>query len=140
LSNTERPLYRRNRSIKFKKSRVRLSSRVPAGTLIEFQYGVQKEVNESGGWKNDPRPILLVFYDDQSEYIEGVNTNYLEDKFLRDFMEVLENAPGIGKSTDSGKRLYKLMKSVDPDLLKAYRKYKRKSILAVWKMEVDLTK
>jgi hypothetical protein len=139
VSNQDRARYRRNKTIKYKRSQLRLGNRIPAGTLIEFQYGVKKKLDESGGWKGDPRPILLVFYDDQDEYIEGINTNYLNAGFLREFIDVLHKAPGVGKSPNDGKLLYKLMKSVEPDLLKAYRKYKRNVILTAWKLEVDLS-
>jgi hypothetical protein len=138
MSNIERARYRRNKTIKYRRKRLRLAGRIPAGTLIEFQYGAKK-LDEAGGWKGDPRPILLVFYDDQDEYIEGINTNYLSASFLREFLDVVKKAPGIGKSPTGGKRLYKLMKSIEPDLLKAYRKYKRGVILTVWKLDIDLT-
>ena len=138
MSNQERARYRRNKTIKYKRTRLRLAGRIPAGTLIEFQYGTKKP-DETGGWKGDPRPILLVFYDDQDDYIEGINTNYLNAGFLREFIDVVKKAPGIGKSPDGGKRLYRLMKSIEPELLTAYRKYKRNVILTVWKLEVDLT-
>ena len=135
MTNKLVPQFRRNK--KFAKKRIRLATRVPAGTLVEFQYGTRK-LNESGGWKNDPRPVLLVFYDDQENYIEGINTNYLNSTILRELLNAVRQAKGIENTLEGGKRLYELVKSVGPDTLIGYRKYNRHKITAAWKMEVDL--
>jgi len=134
----ERPLHRRNQRIVFPRTRWSLGERLPAGTLVEFPYG-RKKMNEAGGWKNDPRPIVIVFFDDLVDYIEGLNTNYLSPQKLKECLEVVNQEQSIGDSPADGKRLYERMKSIEPDVLFAYRKFKRDSIASLWKFEVDLT-
>jgi len=137
----DRARYRRNKTIKFKKTRTTLAGRVPAGQLVEFQYGARKPLGEAGGWKGDPRPILIVFYDDQKEFIEGINTNYLSPGKLQELLDVIDSFDSLGAGPEDGKRLYARVKSIEPDILEmSYRKYKRDKIKSMWKLEVDLTK
>lgn len=140
MSNQDRPRYRRNKTIGFTRKRWPLAKRIPAGSLIEFQYGIQKPLDEAGGWKHDRRPILIVFYDDQTENIEGINTNYLENTLLRETLASIYHFPGkLGSSPEDGKRLYEYVKTVEPDMLRAYRRYKRKQMKAIWLLDVDLS-
>lgn len=123
--------------MRWKKTRIPLAGRVPATALVEFHYGAMK-MNESGGWKNDPRPIVLVFYDDKDKYIEGINTNYLSAQKLEELLQVVARYPIVGDSPADGKRLYKVVKAIEPEALVGYRRYKRDSIVSVWKYEVNL--
>ena len=140
MAEFDRARFRRNKKLQFERTRVALAARVPAGTLVEFQYGAKKDFGKVGGWHGDPRPILLVLYDDQRKYIEGLNTNYLPETLLKELLQVVRQVPDIGAQIEGGTRLYNMIKSVKPDVLVAYRKYFRKKLLTLWKMEVDLTK
>lgn len=139
MSNTEHAKYKRNKTLGYKHIAWRRAKRIGPGLLIEFQYGAKKNIGESGGWKGDPKPILLVLYDDHKEYIEGINTNYLNQKFLNELMKVLAMMPGVSQDYNNGKQLYKMLKEISPDILKGYRKYKRNVIRRIWKLEVNLT-
>lgn len=110
------------------------TSALPTGTLVQFTYGRKQEVGEVGGWKNDPRPKLVVFYDDGQKYIEGININYLPNTYLSVLMKLLVTFPGI-----TGEQLYKVVKLSAPNsILKGYRKYIRSSFRNVTKF--DMTK
>lgn len=94
------------------------------GEIVHFTYGQRQEAGETGGWKNDPRPRLLVYYDDGNKYIEGVNTNYLPTAYLVRLMKLLVSFPGIG-----GRELYSIVKRTAPEAhKKGYRKYFRTSM------------
>jgi len=102
-----------------------------AGTLLEFNYGRKQKVGEVGGWKNDPRPSLLVFLDDGDNYIEGINLNYLSEYYVRKLKIVLRKFPGI-----DGDDLYKILKrTASHALKKGYRKYVRSSMKKTSKLE-----
>lgn len=98
------------------------------GTLLEFKYGGgsrPQESGEVGRWKHDPKPILLVFYDDGVKTVEGVNTNYLSSAYLKKLRIILRRFPGL-----DGQDLYKLFKRTALFAIKkGYRKYIRKSLL-----------
>lgn len=98
------------------------------GTLLEFKYGggsrPQKQ-GEVGRWKNDPKPVLLVFYDDGHKYIEGINTNYLSGWYLKKLRVIMKRFPGL-----DGEDLYKIFKRTALFAIKkGYRKYIRTSLL-----------
>lgn len=103
---------------------VNLSSEVKTGTILEFTYGRKQKPGQVGGWKNDPKPKLLVFYDDRLKYIEGVNTNYLSDWYLSRLNKILLKFPGI-----NGEELYNIVKTSAKGVVeKGYRKYIRPSL------------
>jgi len=97
---------------------------IKTGTLLEFSYGKQQKPGKVGGWKNDPKPKLLVFYDDGVDYIEGLNTNYLSDYYIRKLKQILMRFPGI-----EGEQLYDIIKrTASYAIAKGYRKYIRSSV------------
>lgn len=107
----------------------RLIERLPTGEILEFAYGKKQVIGEVGGWKNDPKPVLLVFYDDNFKYIEGLNTNYLSDHYLMKLRQIIVRFPGV--IDKAGKQLYKIVKRTAPyALAKGYRKYIRSSLHA----------
>lgn len=138
MSNIEPARYRRNKIANISKKRLRVAHRVPAGILLEFHYGVPKPITEVGGWHNDPRPLLIVFYDDHNDIIEGINTNYLTDDQLRKVLDAIKLLPiNLGESTLDGQLLYKHLKSLTPEALTGYRKYKRKKIISMWEVQLN---
>lgn len=111
----------------FIKQGERLAEKFPTGTILEFQYGKKQVYGEVGGWKNDPKPVLLIFYDDNFNYIEGLNTNYLSDHYLLKLRQIIVRFPGV--IDKAGKQLYKIVKRTAPfALAKGYRKYIRTSL------------
>lgn len=111
----------------FTKVAYRLADKLPTGEILEFVYGKKQVYGEVGGWKNDPKPVLLVFYDDNFEYIEGLNTNYLSDYYLMKLRQIIVRFPGV--IDRAGKQLYKIVKRTAPYALgKGYRKYIRSSL------------
>jgi len=116
---------------------IRKGTRFRIGILLEFSYGTKQNIGEVGGWKNDPRPRLLVFYDDKKKYVEGLNTNYLSDYYLRKLAIIISRYPGLvsGEGGDSmtsanARRFYAIIKQTAPFAIeKGYRKYLRRSIL-----------
>lgn len=94
------------------------------GEIVKFSYGKRQKMGEVGGWKHDPVPRLLVFYDDGNKYIEGINTNYLPTKYLVVLMKLTVAFPGI-----DGVGLYNIVKkSASEAVKKGYRKYYRTSM------------
>ncbi len=103
---------------------VTLTEQLNTGDILEFQYGRKQKPGQVGGWKNDPKPKLLVFYDDKIKYIEGINTNYLSDWYLMRLNNILKKYPGI-----NGEELYDIvMRSTKGAVQKGYRKYIRASV------------
>lgn len=99
---------------------------IETGTLLEFSYGVRQKVGSGkvGGWKHDPKPVLLVFHDDGDKYIEGLNTNYLSDYYIRKLKQILRRFPGV-----KGDELYRILKrTASYAIKKGYRKYIRSSL------------
>ncbi len=117
---------------------MRKGMRFRIGILLEFSYGTKQNIGEVGGWKNDPKPRLLVFYDDKQKYIEGLNTNYLSDYYIRKLNIIISKYPGLvsgegGDAVDSAnaKRFYAIIKKTAPFAIKkGYRKFLRKSIIS----------
>jgi len=100
------------------------------GTVLEFNYGNRQKKGQVGGWKNDPRPSLLIFHDDGSKYLEGVNLNYLSYYYVKKLQALLKRFPGI-----TGEELYLVVsKSASYALKKGYRKYLRPSVKSPHKL------
>jgi hypothetical protein len=100
-----------------------------SGELIEFRYGLKQKPGQIGGWKNDPKPALLVFYDDGHNYIEGVNTHYLSEYYLKKVIILPKIFPGI-----EGTEIYDVIKRTAPKVLaKGYRKYIRTSLKSIFR-------
>lgn len=98
--------------------------RIKTGMLLEFSYGKRQTPGKVGGWKHDPIPRILVFYDDGDRYVEGLNTNYLSDYYMRKLKTILSRFPGI-----DGDELYLILKRTAMYAIKkGYRKYLRSSI------------
>lgn len=114
------------------RQKVKMITEVATGEILEFNYGSRQKQGEVGGWKNDPKPVLLVFYDDGEGYVEGINTNYLSDHYLRKLKQILRKFPGITqqpKEKKMGEKLYNVVKATAPYAVKkGYRKYIRQSI------------
>jgi len=97
---------------------------VKTGTLLGFVYGKKQKIGQTGGWKNDRSPIILVFYDDGNDYIEGINTNYLSKWYIKRLNQLLRIFPGV-----NGIELYRIFKRTAPFAIsKGYRKYIRSSL------------
>lgn len=114
------------------KQKIKMINEIATGEILEFNYGYKQKPGEVGGWKNDPKPVLLVFYDDGSEYIEGLNTNYLSDYYLRKLKRIIAKFPGITiqpKEKKMGMKLYDVVsKTAAYAVKKGYRKYLRKNL------------
>ena len=94
------------------------------GTLLEFVYGHKQKPGQVGGWKNDRKPVLLVFHDDGHNYIEGLNTNYLSNYYIAKLKYILKIFPGI-----DGEQMYNIIKKTAAYAIKkGYRKYIRESL------------
>lgn len=94
------------------------------GSLLSFVYGKKQRPGQVGGWKNDRKPLLLVFYDDGEKYIEGINTNYLSKWYIKRLKTLLRIFPGI-----DGRQFYHIVqKTAWYALGKGYRKYIRSSL------------
>jgi len=121
--------YRRKTPDGFKKVKfTRYIYTINTGYLVEFGYGDHQYQGQVGGWKNDPTPVVLNFFDDGKMYIEGINTNYLSDRYLAYLMTMMRRFPGMG-SVD----LYSVFKRTAPMLIKlGYRKYIRSSMRDVY--------
>lgn len=97
--------------------------KLKAGCVLEFKYGKKQNPGQVGGWKNDPRPVLLVFHDDRAKYIEGINTNYLSEWYLKKLRSIMTRFPGV-----DGEALYNIFKRTAKRAIKlGYRKYIRSS-------------
>jgi len=119
-------IYRRPIPRDMVKKKTKLVNEVETGEILEFIYGIRQKPGQVGGWKNDPRPTLLVFYDDKRKYIEGLNTNYLSRYYIIKLKYIMAKFPGMRKD---GKLFYKVIKVTAPYALKkGYRKYMRKSL------------
>ena len=93
------------------------------GYLMEFKYGRKQKPGQVGGWKNDPRPVILIFHDDRKSYIEGINTNYLSEYYLKKIKQIMKRFPGV-----DGEKLYNIVKRTAKfAITKGYRKYIRTS-------------
>jgi hypothetical protein len=100
-------------------SRANPMGRIKTGDIIKFHYDGRKPIGVPRGWHHDPRPTLLVFYDDGRKYWEGVNLNYVAASNIKRIVKRL-------KKIKSGRQLYSLMKSEEPLAVKfGYRKYFR---------------
>lgn len=117
--------YRRPTPIGMKKIGIKLGNNsITAGYLLEFTYGFKQKEGEVGGWKNDPQPLIIVFNDDQVRYVEGVNTNYLSEYYLKKVRNIMVRFPGI-----NGEQLYNIFKrTARYAIKKGYRKYIRTSL------------
>lgn len=140
MTNTTRPKFKRNQKPGlFEKSRSPMQERKFVGDFIEFQYGDRHPYGVRGGWKNDPRPILLVFYDELLTYIEGINTNYITDVELKQLLEVLSDMDLNLRRGKMSKTIvdqfYQRVKNRNPKILRGYRKYMRDNITAIWELE-----
>lgn len=103
----------------------KMNNIVDTGLLLEFSYGRKQKPGEVGGYKNDPRPLLLVFHDDGIKYIEGLNTHYISLLYIRKLNSILNKYPGIKENTN-GKLFYEIVKKTAyPAVKKGYRKYLR---------------
>lgn len=97
---------------------------VNTGYMMEFIYGEKQVYPQVGGWKTDQRPVLFVYNDDGVRIIEGINTNYLSEYYMKKMRQIMSRFPGI--SQDS---LYSITKRVAPYAIqKGYRKYIRQSL------------
>ena len=106
------------------KSKGTLSEQIAFGSILEFSYGAKQVRGERGGWKTDPKPSLLIFHDDGSKHVEGLNTHYLSYYYIAKLLKLLRKYPGI-----NGTKFYSIIKSTAPQALKkGYRKYLRSSI------------
>lgn len=139
VDKAEEAKYKKNRIFaqRYSRSRLTKARRVPSGTLLEFQYGAKKPVNEAGGWHGDPRPVLLVFFDDKSEFIEGINVNYLANAEYMRLLAAIDKMELPEDSMQAGKMLYEFVKSIAPGALNGYRKYKRNKIRSMFRVNVD---
>ncbi len=98
------------------------------GRLVEFKYGKQQKQGQVGGWKNDPIPVLFVFHDDKIKYVEGINTNYLSENYLKSVKAIMLRFPGI-----DGEQMYNIFKRTAKfAITKGYRKYIRSSFRDVY--------
>jgi hypothetical protein len=105
-------------------SQATLINEVEFGSILEFSYGSKQKPGEKGGWKTDPKPSLLVFNDDGSKYIEGLNVHYLSFYYVSTLLKLLVKYPGI-----DGLKFYNIVKSTAPGALSSgYRKYIRSSV------------
>lgn len=101
---------------------------INCGYLAEFGYGDHQMQGQIGGWKNDPRPIILTFSDDGRMYVEGINTNYLPDVYMKRLLLLMRRFPGLG-SVD----LYDIFKRTAHQAIKSgYRKYIRRSMRDIY--------
>lgn len=90
-------------------------STMKTGEYLEFSYG---------RWKNDPKPDLLVFYDDGSKYIEGINVNYLSYSYIKKLNDIIDRYPGI-----DGMQLYEIvLRTAYQAVQNGYRKYLRSHV------------
>lgn len=105
---------------------------IECGTILEFVYGKKQKPGQVGGWKNDRKPVLLVFYDNKVDgYIEGINTNYLSMYYLKKLKQIMTRFPGV-----DGEELYTIMlRTARFAVNKGYRKYIRSSLKNVFTFE-----
>ena len=124
---TVRPIKYKHPTAKgFMIKKTTMTNPTQTGTLLEFKYGTKQKPGQVGGWKNDPRPSLLVFYDDGAKYIEGINLHYLSYYYVLKLRKLMIMFPGI-----NGKELYDVVKrSAAFAVKKGYRKYIRSSVLS----------
>lgn len=113
--------------------------KLKSGYIMEFKYGRKQKPGQVGGWKNDPRPVILLFHDDKIKYIEGVNTNYLSEYYVKKIRQIMNRFPGV-----DGELLYNIFKRTAKFALKkGYRKYMRASLkdmyLYVYENELQRT-
>ena len=105
-------------------SRVSSLNSLNTGDILEFNYGSKHVRGDTGGRKHDPKPALFVFHDDQSNYVEGLNTHYLSYYYISKLLKLLKLYPGI-----DGAKLYDIVKVTAPGAVRSgYRKYIRSSI------------
>ena len=103
-------------------------NKLRTGNLFEFKYGYKQVYPQVGGWKNDPRPVILLFYDDEIKYIEGVNTNYLSEWYIKKIRQIMTRFPGV-----DGVKLYDIFKRTAKfAITKGYRKYIRSSFRDIY--------
>jgi len=112
------------------------NKKIKAGQLLEFKYGYKQKPGQVGGWKNDPRPVILIFHDDRKKYVEGINTNYLSNWYLKKIRQIMARFPGV-----DGEALYDIFtRTAKHAIKKGYRKYMRLSLrdiyLYVYKDEI----
>ncbi len=120
--------YRRQAPEDMRKIKVSvIENQINTGYLLEFVYGAHQMQGQVGGWKNDPRPVILVFSDDKFKYIEGINTNYLSDYYLKKLREIMLRFPGV-----DGENLYSIFKKTAKPAIAGYRKYIRASLKDVY--------
>lgn len=113
--------------VKVKLARIK-DKKVATGSIIEFKYGYKQVAPQVGGWKNDPRPVLFLFWDDKIKFIEGVNTNYLSEYYLKKVRTIQDRFPGI-----DGELMYNIFKrTAKYALAVGYRKYYRASFRDVY--------
>lgn len=113
--------------------------KLKTGYLMEFKYGRKQKPGQVGGWKNDPRPVIMLFHDDKIKYIEGVNLNYLSEWYVKKVRQIMNRFPGV-----DGEQLYNIFKRTAKFALKkGYRKYMRVSFrdmfLYVYENELQRT-
>ena len=98
--------------------------KLKSGYIMEFKYGRKQKPGQVGGWKNDPRPVILLFWDDKIKYVEGVNTNYLSEYYVKKIRQIMNRFPGV-----EGEQLYGIFKRTAKHALKkGYRKYIRANL------------
>ena len=102
--------------------------KIKTGSLIEFKYGRKQKPGQVGGWKNDPRPVIFLFHDHKIKYVEGINTNYLSEYYLKKVRQIMNRFPGV-----EGYILYNVFKRTAKHAVKkGYRKYMRDSLKDIY--------
>jgi len=129
--NNKKPPVRYRRPVPLGMTKIKTTmkdKKLKSGYLLEFRYGRKQEEGQVGGWKNDPRPVIILFHDDKIKYVEGVNTNYLSEYYLKKVRQIMNRFPGI-----EGEQLYVIFKrTARYALKKGYRKYMRDSLRNVF--------
>lgn len=118
--------YHRSTPPDMRKISYRVGKGIPVNTgyMMEFVYGEKQVYPQVGGWKTDQRPVLLVYNDDGVRIIEGINTNYLSEHYMKKVRQIMSRFPGINQDG-----LYTITKRVAPYAIKkGYRKYIRQSL------------
>lgn len=94
---------------------VRRPSTMKPGKLVNFRY--------KRPWAWDPNPVVFVLYAEPRYYafggIEGINVRYANRKYWEELEKVIDRYPYM-----DAEFIYNLLKVTNPDILKAYRRYR----------------